>query len=117
MFILGMCKFGNPKYELNGKLYDASKLLERCKNHLKVKRSRKLKAHYYTIDVVYKGMYVRLSFSQYANQSSWSLFLTDNRSLTYYEAIKIYQIRWGIEVFFKEAKQSVNSLEMPIKRF
>ena len=105
MFILGMCKFGNPKYELNGKLYDASKLLERCKKTMKVKRSRKLKAHYYTINVVYKGMYVRLFFSQYANQSSWSLLLTDNRSLTYYEAIKIYQIRWGIEVFFKEAKQ------------
>ncbi len=105
MFILGMCKFGNPKYDLNGKLYDASNLLERCKKTMKVKRSRKLKAHYYTIDVGYKGMVVRLFFSQYANQSSWSLLLTDNMSLTYYEAIRIYQIRWGIEVFFKEAKQ------------
>ena len=105
MYILGMCKFGNPKYDLNGKLYDASSLLEKCKKTMKVKRSRKLKAHYYTMDVGYKGMVVRLFFSQYANQSSWSLLLTDNMSLTYYEAIKIYQIRWGIEVFFKEAKQ------------
>jgi len=105
MFFLGMCKFGNAKYDLNGKSYDAAKLLSICKDTMKMKRSRKLKSHYYTIDVGYKGMLVRLFFSQYANQSSWNLLLTDNLSLTYDKAIKIYQIRWGIEVFFKEAKQ------------
>ena len=104
MFILGMCKFGNAKYDLNGKSYDAGKLLEKCKATKNVKRSRKLKSHYYTIDVAYKGMEVRLFFSQYANQSSWNVLLTDNMSLTYNDAIRIYQIRWGIEVFFKEAK-------------
>ena len=67
---------------------------------MKVKRSRKLKSHYFIIDVGYKGMAVRLFFSQYANQSSWSLLLTDNLSLTYDEAIRTYQIRWGVEVFF-----------------
>ena len=104
MFILGMCKFGNAKYDLKGKSYDAAKLLEKCKATMDVKRSRKLKSHYYTIDVGYKGMLVRIFFSQYANQSSWNALLTDNLSLTYNEAIRIYQIRWGIEVFFKEAK-------------
>jgi len=105
MFILGMCKFGNAKYDHNGKSYDANKLLAKCKRTMNVKRSRKLKSHYYTIDVGYKDMAVRLFFSQYANQSSWSLLLTDNMSLTYDEAIRIYQIRWGVEVFYKEAKQ------------
>lgn len=104
MFILGMCRFGNAKYYLNGKSLDAAKLLEKSKGTMKVKRSRKLKSHYYTIDVGYKGMLVRLFFSQYANQSSWNILLTDNLSLTYDEAIRTYQIRWGIEVFFKEAK-------------
>ena len=105
MFILGMCKFGNAKYNLNEKSYDAVKLLDWCKKNMKLQRSRKLKSHYYTIDVGYKGMKVRLFFSQYANQSSCCLLLTDNLSLSYNEAIRIYQIRWGIEVFFKEAKQ------------
>jgi hypothetical protein len=105
MFILGMCKMGNARYNVNGKSYDAVKLLEKCKKTMKVKRSRKLKSHYYTIDVGYKGMLVRLFFSQYANQSSWNLLLTDDLHLAYNEAIRIYQIRWGIEVFFKEAKQ------------
>ena len=105
MFILGMCKMGNAKYDLNDKSHDAQYLLVNCKRTMKVKRSRKIKAHYYILDVGYKGMQVRLFFSQYPNQTTWNFLLTDNMQLTFDEAIRIYQIRWGIEVFFKEAKQ------------
>jgi hypothetical protein len=105
MFILGMCKMGKAKYDLGSKAYDAKQLLRRCKRSMKVKRSRKIGAHYYILDAGYKGMQVRLFFSQYPNQTTWNLLLTDNRLLTFDEAIRIYQIRWGIEVFFKEAKQ------------
>jgi hypothetical protein len=105
MFILGMCKMGKAKYDLGNKSYDAKQLLRRCKRTMKVKRSRKIGAHYYILDAGYKGMQVRLFFSQYPNQTTWNLLLTDNSVLTFDEAIRIYQIRWGIEVFFKEAKQ------------
>jgi len=105
MFILGMCKMGKAKYDLGNKSYAAQHLLRRCKRTIKVKRSRNIKAHYFVVDVGYKGMQVRLFFSQYPNQSTWNLLLTDNMNLTFDQAIKIYQIRWGIEVFFKEAKQ------------
>jgi len=105
MFILGMCKMGKAKYVLGNKLYDAKYLLRYCKRTMKVKRLRKIGAHYYILDVGYKGMQVRLFFSQYPNQTTWNLLLTDNMQLPFDEAIRIYQIRWGIEVFFKEAKQ------------
>ena len=36
---------------------------------------------------------------------SWNVLLTDNRAMTFAEAIKIYTKRWSIEVFFKETKQ------------
>lgn len=105
MFILGMCKMGKARYDLGNTSCDAHCLLNRCKRNMKVKRARKIKAHYYVVDAGYKGMQVRLFFSQYSNQTSWNLLLTDNMQLTFDEAIRIYQIRWGIEVFFKEAKQ------------
>ena len=105
MFILGMCKMGNAKYACNGKLYSAKQLLNRCKRTLKMKRARYIFARYYVIDVGYKNMQVRLYFCQYRNQKTWNLLLTDNMKLSFDDAIKIYQIRWGIEVFFKEAKQ------------
>jgi len=105
MFILGMCKMGNAKYDLGNKSNDSKYWLRYCKRSMKVKRSRKIGAHYYILDVGYKGMQVRLFFSQYRNQTTWNLLLTDNRKLSFDEAIRIYQIRWGIEVFFKETKQ------------
>ena len=105
VFFLGMCKMGNAKYEYNGKFYSAKQLLNRCKRTMKVKRSRYISARHYVMDVGYKHMMVRLYFSQYGNQKTWNLLLTDNLHLSFDNAIKIYQIRWGIEVFFKEAKQ------------
>ena len=105
MFILGMCKMGKAKYDLGNKSSDAPHLLNQCKQTMKVKRLRKIGVHYYVLDVGYKGMQVRLFFSQYPNQTTWNVLLTDNMQLTFSEALQIYQIRWGIEVFYKEAKQ------------
>lgn len=105
VYFLGMCKMGNAKYEYNGKFYSAKQLLNRCKRSMKAKRSRYISSRYYVVDVGFKQMQVRLYFSHYGNQKTWNLLLTDNLHLSYDNAIKIYQIRWGIEVFFKEAKQ------------
>ena len=107
MFLLGMCKMDKRLYEYNGKEYNARQLLARMKRS-KAKRSRKLHARFYNVIVVYKGIQVKLFFSRFNNQNNWSLLLTDNYSLTFDKAVEIYQIRWSIEVFFKEAKQYLN---------
>ena len=107
MFLLGMCKMDKRLYEYNGREYNAQQLLTRLKR-TKAKRSRKLNARFYDLIVVYKGVQIKLFFSRFNNQSNWCLLLTDNYSLTFDKAVEIYQIRWGIEVFFKEAKQYLN---------
>jgi len=40
----------------------------------------------------------------YANNNNWKLVITTNQRISFQKAIEIYQIRWTIEVFFKEAK-------------
>ena len=104
MFLLGMCKMDKRLYDYKGKEYNAHSLLTRLKR-TKASRSRKLNARFYEIIVVYKGIEVKLFFSRFNNQHGWSLLLTDNYRLPFDKAVEIYQIRWGIEVFFKEAKQ------------
>ena len=47
---------------------------------------------------------MKMFFSQFNNRS-WNVLITDNRAMTFAEAIKIYTKRWSIEVFFKETKQ------------
>jgi len=53
-----------------------------------------------------------LSESQAAHGSkkSWALFLTTDTGLKPLEILEIYALRWGIEVYFKEAKQYLGLL-------
>ncbi len=107
MYLLGMCKMDKRLYGYKDKELNARELLTRLKR-TKAKRSRKLNARFYDVIVVYKGIQLKLFFSRFNNQTNWSLLLTDNYTLTFDKAVEIYQIRWGIEVFFKEAKQYLN---------
>lgn len=104
--ILAMLKMGIAKYTVDGKLYTAKQLLN--KNKQTKKRCRKLNATYVELDVSYKGIPLRLFLCRYGKRGDWHLVGTTDRSLTFIKAMQIYQIRWTIEVFFKEAKQYLN---------
>jgi len=103
MHLLGMCKMDKRKYRYEGRLYTSKELLKKGKK--RTKRARKFKAHYVDYVVEYKGTKVKLFFSHYSAKGSWNLLLTTDLGLNYIRAIEIYQIRWTIEVFFKETKQ------------
>ena len=40
-----------------------------------------------------------------SKRSKWRLIVSTNTGLSYIKAVEIYQIRWSIEVMFKELKQ------------
>ena len=66
---------------------------------------------YFTLYAEYKGIPLKLFFVKqgYGNKNdNWKLIITTDLSLSFQRAIEIYQIRWTIEVFFKEAKQHLN---------
>jgi len=105
MHLLGMCRMDRRKYEYNNKKLTAKELLRKYKNSKLNKRCRSLKSRYICLVVEYKGIKLQLFFSKYKNQKAWNLLITTDLTLTYIKAIEIYQIRWTIEVFFKESKQ------------
>ncbi|MGP8322332.1 MAG: IS4 family transposase [Methanosarcinaceae archaeon] len=106
LHILGMCKMDKRKYLYDGKEYSAKQLLQMTKHRRK--RSKKINAWYIELIVSYKGIRLKLFFSRYSKRGKWQLLVTSNLNLTYNKAIEIYNIRWSIEVFFKEAKQYLN---------
>jgi len=107
LHLLGMCKLDRRQYLVNKKLLNARQLItknERKNSH----RSRKYKSTYISVVVDYKGVKVRLFFIRYNNAKNWNLLLTTDLTLSFVQAIELYQIRWTIEVLFKECKQYLN---------
>jgi len=104
MHLLGMCKIDRRKYLVDKKELNAHQLI--AKNERKrSKYSRKYKSTYISLVADYKGVKVRLFFIRYNNAKNWTLLLTTDLTLSFVHAIELYQIRWTIEVLFKECKQ------------
>jgi len=104
---LGMARCDKRQYDYRGKTYNAKELRTVLKS--KAKRCRKLNATYIEVVVEYKNAgKVKLYFSRFTHRGKWHLLLGTDRNLSYIKAMEIYNIRWGIEVLFKECKQQVN---------
>jgi hypothetical protein len=104
LHVLGMCKVDKRTYNVNGKEINAHQIItqyQRKNGHY----SRKYKSQYISIVANYKGAKVKLFFIRYHGSQKWTLMLTTDLSLSFCDAIEIYQIRWTIEVMFKECKQ------------
>jgi hypothetical protein len=107
LHVLGMCKIDKRKYMFQNKEVTASEIVTRLA-YKKVQYCRKHKMQYVGAAASYKGIPVRMFFVRYGNQDKWHLIITTNMALSFIRAIEIYQIRWTIEVFFKECKQYLN---------
>jgi len=98
-------KMNKTKYLYKNKLYTAKELkikFQYRQSHRKY--SRKLKRYYVLLKVEYKGIPVKLLLVQ-SNKTKWIVILTTERKASAVHLIETYQIRWTIEVFFKQAKQ------------
>jgi len=107
LHVIGMSN-SNKKFDINGKSYKTKALI--AKHSKGKKTNRKLKMQYFSIYANYKGISLKLFFVKqgYGNNDNWKLIITTDLKLSFQRAIEIYQIRWTIEVFFKEAKQHLN---------
>lgn len=101
--VLSMVKMAKAKYKVNAREYTAKQLV--ALHDKKIKRCRKLNAHYIPIRVDYKGVPLQLYFCRYGSTGKWHLIATTDLALNFIKAMEIYQVRWAIEVFFKESKQ------------
>lgn len=104
LHFLGMCKIDSRKYDIGGKQLNSHQIITRNQRK-KGKHSRKHKSEYITMVADYKGTRVKLFYIRYHNAKNWTLILTTDLSLKFTEALERYQIRWTIEVLFKECKQ------------
>jgi hypothetical protein len=107
MHIVAGVKNGNRKYGYEDKLFNANEIigLLKEKNH-RGHRNRSWGIYYHEAITTYKEIgTVKLFMCRYPGQKKWRVFITTDTELNFVEMMKIYGIRWTIEVMFRECKQ------------
>jgi predicted nucleic acid-binding Zn finger protein len=100
--LIGMYKIAKTKFTYKGQKYTYSQI----RNLLgKAKRCRPLRLYFNEAIVSYNGKEIKLFFSKQGKNGKWKVLVCTNTLLSFVKMIEIYQIRWTIEVFFKESKQ------------
>lgn len=88
--------------------YDNKKLTYNQIRHInrhRMKRNKRFNLFYIRTVVEWNGQRVVLYFTRKGKRGKWKTILSTDLSADFTQTIEVYQIRWTIEVFFKEAKQ------------
>ena len=101
--LIGMAKLGNTKFKYKNKAISAKALVKVLARNTKY--NRKLKAWYIEAQVEYQGIPVKLFFVRYSQQQKWRLIVCSDTKMSFIKTMKHYQMRWSIEICFKECKQ------------
>lgn len=106
--LISMAKMGTTKYKLisNGRYYNAKELL--VKFERKYVKARSHKAKYIKVPVAFGDTRINLFFVKIGRSESWKLLVTTDLTINFQKLMDVYQIRWSIELFFRESKQYLN---------
>jgi hypothetical protein len=106
--LLTMARMGANKYKLtsNNQFYNAHELV--AKFERKAISARSHKSKYIKVSVTYGDVRINLFFVKMGKCNSWKLLITTDLTMGFQKLMNVYQIRWSIEVFFRESKQYLN---------
>jgi len=106
LHVVGMCKMDKRRFLVDGKERNSETIIKMNENKSgNVHNCHKYKSSYFTVIADYKGIPVKLFYIKYKRAKNWTILLTTDLSLSFVKAMELYQIRWSIEVLFKECKQ------------
>ena len=99
--IIGMYKY-NSKVIIGDKVRTIKQLR---KSKTGIKRSRLTGYYHMSFVGEINGLTVKVFLTRKGKNGAWHTLVSTDTSLSFNRMIRIYNIRWSIEVFFKEAKQ------------
>ncbi len=104
LFVIGLMKT-NRFITIEGKSYKANNIPEQKRK--KIKYCKKLKCHYIPFKINYKGTQLKAYWIKMNGQQTWRMLISSDLKLSFIKTMEYYQIRWSIEVFFKDCKQNL----------
>ena len=99
--IIGMYKY-NSKVIIGDKVKTVKQLR---KSKTGIKRSRLTGYYHMSFVGEINGLTVKIFLTRKGKNGAWHTLISTDTILSFNHMISIYNIRWSIEVFFKEAKQ------------
>lgn len=96
-------KLNSTRYEVRGRMASAPQI--RDSNRDEAKYCKKYKCLYIRQKARLGGQPVLLFLVRFGRRDRWDALMTTDTSLSFVKCLEIYQIRWNIEVLFKECKQ------------
>ncbi len=122
-----MMKRGRLTYRFQGKIYTAAMLYELVKRRMSARRGQRFLTYSITAELNLtedsskpaQWITVRLVFSKLRRcaSNSWVMLLCTNPDYDTETIQRLYALRWGIEVYFKEAKQNLGWLKEQTGRY
>ena len=104
--LVSMAKIETARYEIlpEGKSLNPKQIITRYQRS-KGQCSKKHKARYIQFQARYQGVRVKIFLVKFGKSEKWRLLVTTDLKMSFTRIIEVYQVRWTIEVFFKECKQ------------
>ncbi len=102
--LIGMIKMGKTRYRTEAGNLNAPGIINRLKKGKSVRYSRRLNCYYAHMDAEYANRKIRIFFCKRGRKGAWNAFLSTDTRLGFFEAYRIYSMRWAIEVCFSEMK-------------
>ena len=104
--LVSMAKIGTAKYKIlpKGKILNPHAIITQYERK-NGKTSRKYKARYIQFQAEYQDIRVKIFLIRFGTNGKWRMLVTTDLQMSFTRIMKVYKIRWTIEVFFKECKQ------------
>jgi hypothetical protein len=120
-------KRGKLKYRFQGRLYTATMLYNLVRRRMKARRGQRFLTTSLIVEINLetdtakpeRWYSVKLVFSKprKCEPKTWTLLLCSDTKYSIERILHVYALRWGIEVYFKEAKQHLGLLKEQSTRY
>lgn len=104
LHVIGLMK-PNRKIIIGGVTVLASQVPDNKRKE--VRYNKEFKCYFYASKIIYKGVEMKAFWIKMKGQESWKMLISTDQKLRFTTTMKYYQIRWSVEVYFKESKQSL----------
>lgn len=101
--VVGRLKMGADRYADGGRRHNVHELI--ALHSREAKACHKYKCMYFEVRVKMGDVPVKIFFVKVGRNRSWNAIVTTDMRMSFMKAFETYQIRWNIEVMFKECRQ------------